>query len=134
MKSILLAVALAALTTVPAHAVLVGLLLPFKAGASEVLVGIVNRCATPMTYNVVIQKGTTGAVLARSRGTLDPDHGTALPYSFGATQTGSFVRAIVKWECPDPVVTRPLISVALRDKETKVPLFMVDPYIGETEK
>jgi hypothetical protein len=125
MKSILLALAITALSIMPAHAVLVGLLLPFHK-TSEMVVGIVSRCPAAATYNLVVKNAVNGAVLYRTEGRVGARRGVALPYSFGANQTGSFLRVSVKWECPelDAAKQRPLVGITVRDRVTKVPQFL----------
>ena len=123
-KSILFPVAVTTVSIVPAHAVLVGLLLPFHK-RSEMVVGIVSRCTKPATYNLAITNAINGEVLYRTQGRIAAGRGVALPYSFGASQTGSVLRVSAKWECPDPDPLKPLIGITVRDLTTKVPQYMV---------
>ena len=122
MKALLLGIALAAISALPAHAVLFALLLPFHQ-TSELLVGMVNRCTTPATYKLVVKNAVSGTVLHRKEGTVASGHGAALPWSFSSNQAGDMLHVSVKWECPDPAQPRPLISFTVRDRETKVPQF-----------
>lgn len=124
MKSILFAAALMAMSAVPAHAVLVGLLLPFHA-TSEMVVGIVSRCGSTASYRLVIKNALNDAVLYAKAGRLAAGRGVALPWSLGGSQHAAMVRVGVKWECSElgEAGRRPLVGVTVRDRVTKVPQF-----------
>jgi hypothetical protein len=123
-KSALFAVTLVAISAAPAHAVLIAMLLPFHK-ASELVVGIVSRCDKPASYTLLIKNAVNNELLYRTSGRIGANHGVALPYSFGANQTGWF-RVGVKWECPelDAAKQRPLVGFTVRDADTKVPRFL----------
>ena len=82
-----------------------------------------NACKSPASYDIVIRNAISGKVLRRKQGTLAANRGTILPYSFGASQTGSMVYHNITWECRARAQARPLIGFAVRDLVTKVPRF-----------
>jgi hypothetical protein len=126
MKSILFALAVTAASVVPAHAVLVGLLLPFHA-TSEMVVGIVSRCGSTASYRLVVRNALNDTVLYAKAGRLAAGRGVALPWSLGGLQHATMLRVGVKWECSELDAARqrpPLVGVTVRDLTTKVPQYM----------
>jgi hypothetical protein len=81
---------------------------------------MVNICTTPADFDVVVRNAITGAVLRRSQGTLAPNRGRTLPFSFGVE------REVYQKTHGSAAAPRSslLISFAVRDLETKVPRFV----------
>jgi hypothetical protein len=94
---------------------------------SELLVGIVNTCATPADVRVVVKNAATGAVLGRRSLTIASKRGAFHTYH-SETLSLDLVVANLVVTCQDATAQRaaqprPLIGVTVRDWETKVPRF-----------
>ena len=124
MKTVLLAIGLTAgSAAVTQAAVFVTPPVPLDP-TSELLVSVVNTCATPATFDIAVVNAMTGQVLRRKQGTLAIHRGTALPYSFGSSQTGANVYQKITVECQDGARATPLVAFAVRDLKSKVPRFV----------
>ena len=92
--------------------------------SSELVLSVVNTCATPATFDIAVINAMTGQVLRHKQGTLAIHRGTALPYSFGSSQTGANVYEKITVECQDGARATPLVAFAVRDLQSKVPRFV----------
>jgi hypothetical protein len=100
---------------------------------SEVLVGVVNTCATPARYGIVLKNSADGSVLRKKGGTVAAQRGVLLAWQPDAVDL-DLVVATVAVSCeagaqrtePPP----PLIGFTVRDRVTKVPRFQGTSHEG----
>jgi hypothetical protein len=91
--------------------------------SSELLVSVVNTCATSATYVIDVKSAINGKVLRRKQGTLTIHRGTVLPWSIGASNPLMIYQKITV-ECEDNAKARPMVTFEVRDLATKVPRFV----------
>jgi hypothetical protein len=122
MKAVLLSVGLSAVSAAASQAA-VFFTPPFPLDkTSELVVNVVNTCATSATYDIVIKNAITGQNLRHRQGTLAVNRGTILPYSLGASNPLMVYQKITV-ECRDNAKAKPMIGFAVRDLQTKMPRF-----------
>ena len=134
-STLLVCAVTAALTATPAQADSLGIspALPLDT-RSELVVGLVNTCATSADVHVVIKDAATNTVLRRAHRTIAAKRGTVLTYHSGSVRY-DLVVVTGKVTCQAATLQRParfplLISITVRDWETKVPRFGC--FIGDT--
>lgn len=131
MKSIPIAIALATMSAAAAAAPntsFVSAPLPVDK-TSELVVAVVNTCATAAVFKVSIKDGASGAVLASKQGTVAAKRGVVLTYHSGSIDR-DLVVAGVGIACQTAARPVPLISFTVRDWQTKVPRFAGDSQEG----
>jgi hypothetical protein len=99
---------------------------------SELLVGVVNICASEANYRIILKDAADGAVLRRKDGTVAAKRGVALAWRPEVNL--DLVVATVAVSCEADAglraePPRPLIGFTVRDRVTKVPRF----YGSQTE-
>jgi hypothetical protein len=101
---------------------------------SELVVSVVNTCATSADVRIVIKNAANGAVLGRKHVTIPGKRGAFRTYHSDTLSLELIVANIVV-TCQDATAQRaapprPLIGVTVRDWETKVPRFIGTSHEG----
>jgi len=96
--------------------------------SSELVVGVVNTCATAADVRIVIKSAADGSVLKHKRFTVAAKRGVALSYHPDGLVDLVVADIVVACAAAAPaaraVQPRPLTGIVVRDWQTKAPRFL----------